>query len=596
MRKTLKSLLFIVVVTLISIIAVFTASAEAGDSYSYAQAISTNTTYTDNISKNNDQDYFKITLPYDGYIYFNFKRENLFDANEYWTITLLNQNAEFITDYSVKGNKTEDNTYKIGLAAGTYYIRIRGGNWYYDYSKRFNSINYNLTIKYTQSSYWEKENNKDYSTANSIALNKKYGASLIEDYDIDYYKITLPSAGYINFNFKRENLFDANEYWTITLLNQNAEFITDYSVKGNETEDTTYKIGLSAGTYYIMVRGGNWYYDYSKRHSAVDYNLTVMYEKSTYFERENNEEYSTANNISLNQTYTASLCEDYDIDYYKFTVSERMNLTVKFKSSAKNDTSEYYTLALFDSATNELLYTSIYGDKVTTTEKIALNKGTYFIRIRAGNWYYDYGKKHSSADYSFSVSITPPGITSSITATQSTSAIRLNWNKVDGATGYRVYQYSPSKGKYVQIASVKTTTYKKATNLKPGTTYKFKIKAHKKLADGTVIWGSASSAFATATECKAPKITSVTSPSKAKATVKWSNVDGETGFQLYYSTKKDSGFKKIDSYSANKLTASKTFSASASGKTIYFKVRAYKKVGGQTIYSDWSAVKSVKLK
>ncbi|MBR3816116.1 MAG: fibronectin type III domain-containing protein, partial [Clostridia bacterium] len=99
-----------------------------------------------------------------------------------------------------------------------------------------------------------------------------------------------------------------------------------------------------------------------------------------------------------------------------------------------------------------------------------------------------------------------------------------------------------------------------------------------------------------ATECKAPKITSVTSPSKSKATVKWSNVDGETGYQVYYSTKKTSGFKKVDSYSANKLTGSKSFSGSASGKTIYFKVRAYKKVAGQTIYSEWSAVKSVKIK
>ena len=184
-----------------------------------------------------------------------------------------------------------------------------------------------------------------------------------------------------------------------------------------------------------------------------------------------------------------------------------------------------------------------------------------------------------------------------IKATQSTSVIKLPWGAVEGATGYRVYQYSPSKGKFVQIASVKgVTSYRKATNLKAGTEYKFKVKAYTKLSDGTVLWATASKEFLTATECKAPSITSVTSPSKSKATVKWSNVDGETGFQLYYSTKKTSGFKKVASYEANKLTGSKTFSASASGKTIYFKVRAYKKVNGQTIFSEWSAVKSVKLK
>ena len=190
-----------------------------------------------------------------------------------------------------------------------------------------------------------------------------------------------------------------------------------------------------------------------------------------------------------------------------------------------------------------------------------------------------------------------PKAPTTISATQSTSVIKLKWSTSVGATGYRVYQYSPSKGKYVQIASVKgVTSYRKATNLKAGTEYKFKVKPYTKLSDGTVLWGTASEAFATATECKAPKITSVTSPSKSKATVKWSNVDGETGYQVYYSTKKTSGFKKVDSYSANKLTGSKSFSGSASGKTIYFKVRAYKKVAGQTIYSEWSAVKSVKIK
>lgn len=184
---------------------------------------------------------------------------------------------------------------------------------------------------------------------------------------------------------------------------------------------------------------------------------------------------------------------------------------------------------------------------------------------------------------------------SSISATQSTSVIKLTWGKVTGATGYRVYIYSPTKKEYVLKASIKDITYR-ATGRKAGTAYKFKIKPYTKLSDGTVIWGDASEAYTTATECVAPSITSVTSPSKSKATVKWSNVSGESGYQLYYSTSKTTGYKKVNSYTANTTAASKTFTSSASGKTIYFKVRAYTKVNGQTIFSEWSAVKSVKIK
>ncbi len=190
-----------------------------------------------------------------------------------------------------------------------------------------------------------------------------------------------------------------------------------------------------------------------------------------------------------------------------------------------------------------------------------------------------------------------PKASTTITASQSTSVINLKWSASAGATGYRVYQYSPSKGKYVSVASVKgVTSYRKSTSLKAGTQYSFKIKPYTKLADGTVLWGVASDAFVTATECKAPSITSVTTPSKSKATVKWSNVSGETGYQLYYATSKNGTYKKVKTYGENVLAGSKTFSSSASGKTIYFKVRAYSKVNGQTIFSSWSAVKSVKLK
>ena len=67
--------------------------------------------------------------------------------------------------------------------------------------------------------------------------------------------------------------------------------------------------------------------------------------------------------------------------------------------------------------------------------------------------------------------------------------LTLTWTKTTGATGYRVYQYSPSKGKYVLKESVKDTTYK-VTGLKSTTSYKFKIKPYTKTKDGTVIWGN----------------------------------------------------------------------------------------------------------
>ena len=93
---------------------------------------------------------------------------------------------------------------------------------------------------------------------------------------------------------------------------------------------------------------------------------------------------------------------------------------------------------------------------------------------------------------------------------------------------------------------------------------------------------------------KAPSIKDIYSKTKGKASIKWSNVAGESGFQLYYSTSKDGTYKKVKSYAVNKLAGSKT--NLKSGKKYYFKVRAYKKTSSGTVYSSWSSVKSVKVK
>lgn len=176
------------------------------------------------------------------------------------------------------------------------------------------------------------------------------------------------------------------------------------------------------------------------------------------------------------------------------------------------------------------------------------------------------------------------------TATQTENSITLSWEKAVGATGYRVYSYNPTTKKYTKIASIKDTTYT-VTNLNSGTKYYYAVKAYTK-DDGT-IWGDMSEVLTTATKPAKSTLT-VKSASKGKATLSWTNVSGETGFQVYYKDSKDGKYKKYKTYSGNTVKA--TASSLTSGKTYYFKVRAYKKADGKTIYGSFSSAKSVKIK
>jgi len=220
-------------------------------------------------------------------------------------------------------------------------------------------------------------------------------------------------------------------------------------------------------------------------------------------------------------------------------------------------------------------------DYKVTYEKGRTNPGKYSVRI-------DFiGNYEGTKRLYFTIA---PKVTSKVSAVQSTKAIKLTWNKVTGADGYRVYQYNSKTKKWDNIKTTTATSYK-VEKLSAGTAYKFRIKAYKK-DDGT-IWGKATPTFATATKCATPSLTKLTT-SGGKVTFTWSNVSGESGFQVYYSTKKDSGYKKVTSYKANVLKGSK--SKLTKGKTYYFKVRAYKKTDSGTVFSAWSPVKSIKVK
>ena len=189
-----------------------------------------------------------------------------------------------------------------------------------------------------------------------------------------------------------------------------------------------------------------------------------------------------------------------------------------------------------------------------------------------------------------------PGKTSKVTATSSQKDyVKISWAAVEGATGYRVYVYETVEGKTrKKVASVTGTSY----NLKKdylgdtmavGAQYKVAVVAYAKLGDDTVIHALSGVAKTFTRTPGKPSLT-VTSAS-GKANLKWTNVDDETGYQVYYATSKDGEYKKAVSTAKN--TYSKAFTK---GKTIYFKVRAYAKIDGEVIYGSFSDVKSITIK
>ncbi|MCR5368610.1 leucine-rich repeat protein [Eubacterium sp.] len=177
-----------------------------------------------------------------------------------------------------------------------------------------------------------------------------------------------------------------------------------------------------------------------------------------------------------------------------------------------------------------------------------------------------------------------------LTSAFNNGSIDLRWTPVEGADGYEVFA-SINGSYYNSIDHVSNTEYK-FDNLALGTDYRFKIRAYKEI-DGTKYYGDYSSDTGYKYTIATPSGFSAVAQSTSKITLKWNAVPDAAYYELYRATSTTStNWTKIGVYSTNtannsNLTANKTF---------YYKVRGYKTVNGNKVYSDYSSIVSAKTK
>ena len=94
---------------------------------------------------------------------------------------------------------------------------------------------------------------------------------------------------------------------------------------------------------------------------------------------------------------------------------------------------------------------------------------------------------------------------------------------------------------------------------------------------------------------KKGKITSLKSTKAKTVTMKWKKVTGISGYQCYFSLKKNFKSHTIQRFYGKKKTKV-TITNFPAKKTYYAKIRPYKKVKGKKVYGIWSPVKKVKIK
>ena len=101
----------------------------------------------------------------------------------------------------------------------------------------------------------------------------------------------------------------------------------------------------------------------------------------------------------------------------------------------------------------------------------------------------------------------------------------------------------------------------------------------------------------TSSKLKAAKVdfTKVASASYDKLRISWEPMSGVDGYQIYRATSKSGKYAKIATVKGAS-GASYTDTGRTCGTRYYYKLRAYKKIGGKTVYSKYSAILSTYAK
>lgn len=208
--------------------------------------------------------------------------------------------------------------------------------------------------------------------------------------------------------------------------------------------------------------------------TSVDPATTYYYKVRAYLKFNGNNYFGSCS--SKEKTFTLpSRVENLTI-----TPSSTSSLTLRWDKTEK---SNGYRIYRYDEE-NEIY------KKITTIQD---GEQTYFTNHNldsANNYQYKisaFSRIDGSARFGYSSEMVvstplPEKITSLIVGGKTSSRLRLNWSTVDGVDGYQIYFYDKSQGKYIKLKTVSSDTLTYVSkNLEPNTSYKFKVRAYKRI-------------------------------------------------------------------------------------------------------------------
>lgn len=212
---------------------------------------------------------------------------------------------------------------------------------------------------------------------------------------------------------------------------------------------------------------------------------------------------------------------------------------------------------------------------------------TYYFKVRAVATS-DSGTIYGS--YSPYKAVTPiPATPVAKAASLSYTSIKVSWAAVPGATAYKIYRGTSATGVFSYRLATASLSYTN-TGLTTGKTYYYKVIAYRTVNGVQIV---SKTTVVSARPVPVAPTCSVSTKTATKAGISWTGVTGATAYQVLRSETASGTYSLITT--VNSSARSYINTGLVTGKTYYYKVRAYHMEGSTKVYGYRSLAKSVKL-
>lgn len=416
--------------------------------------------------------------------------------------------------------------------------------------------------------------------AHYYGLSKQYGVPcLIWDNNV---KVNASNAGEAHWHFNRKTL----KWGDPDVINaiMNAMGVTNVSIPADD-DVTTKKTQTITGTTSYTKTYGNAAFTLDAKNGQSDGGALSYFSSNTSVAT-----LTTSGKVTIKGAGTATITVTAaETSKYK---SAQMKITLKvnpqtISNAVISDIADqvYTGGAIKPAITVKSGSKSITSSNYTVTYTNNTNVGKATVKVTFKNNY----KGTASAD--FNIIPKAPSAADKVSATA--NAVRINWNKVPGATGYRVYRYNTSTKKWDLVSTIKngsTTTYRDGSR-SAGTRYAYRVKAYQKV-NGVNYWSKATTLYA----ASKPVQTKIKSYSRSTGAIRinWNSVKCD-GYEVYICNSADGSYKLAGTADSSATTF--RISGLKSATSYKVKFRAFvKDKSGRKYNGAFSSVLTIKTK